>query len=187
MTTTALSTTTLPYSMLVVPASPAYTVRKYKQMETSRGVACTGELYRGSKKVAHVEDRGDGGMLWTTFVNEDATERAKEQAAFTKWSKEISIQDNRPHFASGDYCPDEVDMEAGLNVLLAEAEMKRSISRRRNALLIKDRDTLLSGEYLTLRGTVEVARMKDRILSEIGPDSLYWNRVAKRWDKVSDL
>lgn len=38
-----------------------YTVKGYKQIETSRGIAWNGNIYKGTKKIGSISNRGDGG------------------------------------------------------------------------------------------------------------------------------
>jgi hypothetical protein len=37
-----------------------YTIKGYKEFETSRGVAWSGNIYKGTKKVGSISNRGDG-------------------------------------------------------------------------------------------------------------------------------
>lgn len=51
-----------------------YEMKNIKKLSTHNGVALTGTLYRDGKRIATVEDQGNGGSLWISWIESEKTE-----------------------------------------------------------------------------------------------------------------
>ncbi len=51
-----------------------YEMKNIKKLSTHNGVALTGTLYRDGKRIATVEDQGNGGSLWINWIESEKTE-----------------------------------------------------------------------------------------------------------------
>lgn len=115
--TTTITETVLPASLVKAPTTE-YSVSSYKSMDLGDGVAASGNIKRGNKVVGHVEDRGDGGMLWISFNSAEESKLFDEYVALWTWTwgEEWNAEYN-------------YDRESVANELMFEAEVKADLNR----------------------------------------------------------
>lgn len=180
-----MSTLTTPYSLIELPDSQKYTLKSYKSMETSDGVAFTANLYRGSKHVGYVEDQGRGGALNFSFSAVKDNEASREEGRlFDEWVAKIKPEGNDGFSWMFNYG---MDAEMAMNMLVAEVQMQKMISATRNLVLADSRETVQDGEFSTISRVKKFSpSFRPMIEKDMGLEALYFDRETKSWKKVSE-
>lgn len=154
-------------------------VDKPKQHETSRGVSWATFLYLDNGKIAHVENRGDGGCDIYTWICNDPVEKMKayfEAATVFNANEEdpeIKIEAKPFELNSGDF---EDYTSMFMESLLAQAEtidyFRKQCRKNVCFTLPKHKGT----QHISLRNTKLTPAIKARILQD-HPDATILNEV----------
>lgn len=144
-----------------------YSVKGYKQHKTYDGIAYVCSLYRGTKKVAFVQNDGDGGA---TFVRWDARDEAAE---FLTWAR-ANITEHALQEFDG---PDGIDEEAAVEALIAWMEFDK-IAKKGAALRMPSTDSL--PDVRELKSTAPKPALYAAIAQQY-PQADVWDTVEHRW------
>lgn len=150
-TTTKTQTATLPVTGRDIAAAVQadYTVKGYKSMLTVDGLADTANLYRGTRKVAAIQQDGNGGMTFARFDAPAERDRFEE--------------------ATGG------DVEATLDALMLEALATREVKKHaRKYLLVvpADGDVL---DYKAFRKMPLDDALRGALVLKFGQGTRVWD------------
>lgn len=158
-TMTKAQTATLPVTGREVPeAVTDYSLKGYRSMRTTAGLADTANLYRGTRKVATIHQGGNGGMTYARF--DDVAEQARfEQAA-------------------------DGDVETTLDALMLEALATREVKKhaRKYLLVVAAGDD--ATDYKAFPPMVMNGGLREALTSKFGAGTRYWDTDQAAWVTV---
>ncbi|GGR37878.1 hypothetical protein [Deinococcus ruber] len=137
-----------------------YTIKALKTLATSDGFALTAQLYREKTCVASVENGGQGGPTWASFISRD------EEQQFSAWVATL----NEKTYPAGEGMPEftvKPTTETALDLLItAVEEAKEAKKLDRNAQTSLVYRTVNDGEE-TYRKAPLPPSLQGRPISEI--------------------
>lgn len=188
-----IPTTVLPATLVEVPATVTYELKKYSRDEYGgrEGAVEHVELYRNGKMVAMVNNRGDGGSpsieIWSRGDDEMFTRELKALRGWIADFKKAGLQYRLDMSAFGkeDHIGD-YDEEAVAYALLFEAQVVKDLSSKRTPQFADSLEKVKEGEFFTLKNSSKLTPAQIQGFLDQNPGVVVWSKTEKKWtDKVA--
>ena len=165
-----------------------YEIKNYKSLKTRDGIAWTSSLYRDNKKVADLEDQGNGGSISIMWVDGHWTNKA-ESKMLNEWFLNNCDWHWTSKFINSEYSDAD---ELAINLLddIRENNKKaknRIIFRTSNVVETDERGMVIQiPEYTMAKTTIADANALYYIVNKY-PNSQVWDSSVQRYVNTGEL
>jgi hypothetical protein len=161
-------------------ADMKYELKALKTLNTSDGVAWTASLYKDGKRIATVENKGDGGSTWAYGLS------SAESVELTSWTRENCAGSWVAEFINE---PTSSDIELSLDFLYDIAINNKEARKSLVIRVRKGRDEygMVNEEHYRLRGYDESCVPALKSVMQQHPTAEVWSTFQCKYVPVAEM